>query len=162
MRKLTAQWGGWQTDGLRTRVRPRGRIAQPFLQIVPWLNFGLVAALLFALTGRLILQPGMVFELPRTVFREGMQRGPSVVLVRARRAEGNETLAFFDDVRYRIDRHDQTEQLRAELSRVAVRPDGRQLLLLADHNVPHGDVMALVDLARAVGIWRVNVAIKPE
>ena len=44
----------------------------------------------------------------------------------------------------------------------ALRPAGRQLLLLADRRVPHGDVVTLVNLARAVGVQRVNVAVKPE
>ncbi len=162
MHKLTAQWGKWTSDGLRTRFRPRSRIAQPFLQIVPWLNFGLVLMLLFVLSGRLTLQPGVVFELPRTVFREGMQRGPSIVMIRVQRSEGPQTLVFFDDVRYQLDLSEQNEQLRAELARAALRPEGRQLLLLADTTVPHGDVISLVDLAREVGIRRVNVSVRPE
>lgn len=162
MHKLTAQWGQWTSDGLRTRFRPRGRIAQPFLQIVPWLNIGLVLALLFVLAGRLTLRPGVVFELPRAAFREGMQRGPRIVMIRVQRAEGPQTLVFFDDVRYRLDLPEQNEQLRAELARAALRPEGRQLLLLADATVPHGDVISLVDLAREVGVRRVNVSVRPE
>ena len=38
----------------------------------------------------------------------------------------------------------------------------RDLLLLADRRVPHGDVMATVNLARAAGLQRVNVGVKPD
>jgi biopolymer transport protein ExbD len=36
------------------------------------------------------------------------------------------------------------------------------LLLLADRQVPHGDVMAAVNLARSAGVQRVNVGVKPD
>jgi biopolymer transport protein ExbD len=83
-------------------------------------------------------------------------------MISAQRAQGAETLVFFDDVRYRLDEAASAEVLRAELARAALRPAGRQLLLLADRRVPHGDVVTLVNLARAVGVQRVNVAVKPE
>jgi biopolymer transport protein ExbD len=162
MRKLTAQWGAWSADGLRTRFRPRSRIGQAFLQIVPWVDFGVVMLLFLALSQRLTLRPGVMFDLPRAAFREGLHRGPSLVMISAQRAQGAETLIFFDDVRYQLDEPANVEVLRAELARAALRPAGRQLLLLADRRVPHGDVVTLVNLARAVGVQRVNVAVKPE
>lgn len=154
--------GSWSADGLRTRFRPRSRIGQSFLQIVPWVNFGVVMLLFLALSQRLTLSPGVMFDLPRAAFREGLHSGPSIVMISAQRAQGAETLVFFDDVRYRLDEAASAEVLRAELARAALRPAGRQLLLLADRRVPHGDVVTLVNLARAVGVQRVNVAVKPE
>ncbi len=162
MPKKTIQWGSWYTEGLRMRFRPRNRIANGFLQVVPWLNFVVVLALFFSLSGRLTLQPGVVFELPRAAFHEGIQQGLTLVMLRAQRAQGAETLIFFDDVRYQLSVPEQGEQLRAELARAALRPDGRQLLLLADRRIPHGDVMDLVNLARAAGIRQVNASVKPE
>ncbi|MDD5705367.1 MAG: biopolymer transporter ExbD [Kiritimatiellae bacterium] len=162
MRKLTAQWGSWRADGLRMRFRPRSRIGQPFLQVVPWVSFVIVMLLFLLLSNRMLLRPGVGFDLPRAAFREGSQSGVSVVMVSAQRPDGDETLVFLDNVRYRLSELQQVEQLRAELGRAALRPDGRQLLLLADRHVPHGDVIAFVDLARGVGVQRVNVSIKPE
>ena len=156
------QTGSWYTEGLRMRFRPRNRIANTFLQVVPWINFVVVLALFFSLSGRLTLQPGLVFELPRAPFHEGMHYGLTVVMLRAQRPGGAETLVFFDDVRYQPGVPEQSEQLRAELALAARRPDGRQVLLLADRRVPHGDVMDLVNLVRAAGIRRVNVSAKPE
>jgi biopolymer transport protein ExbD len=162
MRKLTSTWGAWSADGLRMRFRPRSRISQAFLQVVPWLNFVVVLLLYLALARQLILAPGVVFDLPRAPFREGLRRGPRIVMVHVRHPAGPETFVFFDNVRYQTGLPQQAEQLRAELARAAARPDGRHLLLLADRRVPHGDVIELVNLARAVGVQRVNVAIKPE
>ena len=113
-------------------------------------------------SGRLVRQPGVVFELPRAPFREGIQQASPLVMLRSRRPQGAETLVFFDDVRYRLEVPEQAARLRRELARAAGRPGGRQLLLLADRLVPHGDVVALVNLAREAGIQRVNAAIKPE
>ena len=152
----------WSKGGLRSRFRTRSRVANAFLQIVPWLNFAVVLALFLGVSGRLVRQPGVVFELPRAPFREGIQQASPLVMLRSRRPQGAETLVFFDDVRYQIGLPDQDAQLRDELARAAARPDGRQLLLLADRRVPHGDVMALVNLARSAGIQRVNAALKPE
>ena len=162
MPRQTIDWGAWSRGGLRTRFRTRSRVANAFLQIVPWLNFAVVLALYLGVSGRLVRQPGVVFELPRAPFREGLQRGPTLVMLRSQRPQGEETLVFFDDVRYRLEVPEQAAQLRGELARAAVRPEGRQLLLLADRRVPHGDVVALVNLARSAGIQRVNAAIKPE
>ena len=54
----------------------------------------------------------MVFELPRAPFREGLQRGLTLVMLRADRPQGEETLVFFDDVRYQIGVPEQDAQLR--------------------------------------------------
>ncbi len=162
MAKKPTQWGTWYTEGLRTRFRPRGRISNTFLQVVPWINFVVVLALFFAISRRLTLQPGVVFDLPRAPFHEGIQQGLSVVMLRPQRGTVESTLVFFDDVRYQLEVPEQGEQLRTDLAQAAQRPAGRQLLLLADRRVPHGDVMALVDLARDAGIQRVNVATKPD
>lgn len=144
------------------RFRPRSRIANTFLHVVPWLNFAVVLALFFAISGRLTLQPGVVFEVPQAPFDEGVQRALTLVMIHAERAEEDETLIFFDDVRYQPGEPEQRAQLGAELARAALRPNGHQVLLLADRRVPHGAVIDLVTLIRAAGVRRVNVAVKPE
>lgn len=160
MRKLTAQWGAWRSDGLRMRFRPRSRIRQTFLLVVPWINFGIIMVLFLALSHRLTLAPGTAFELPTAPFHEGMQQGLTAVMIRVERPQGDQTLVFFDDARYQFP--SQRELLAAQFVRRATKLGGRQLLLLADRRVPHGDVMTLVNLARETGIHRVNVGVKPE
>ena len=162
MPRKPTQWGSWYTEGLRMRFRPRNRIANTFLQVVPWMNFVVVLALFFALSNRLTLQPGVVFELPRAPFQEGIHQGVTLVMLRAQRAEGDETLVFFDDVRYQLGLAEQHERLRTDLAQAAARPNGQQMLLLADRRVPHGDVITVVNLARSAGIRRVNASIRPE
>ncbi len=144
------------------RFRPRSRIANTFLQIVPWINFVVIVALFMSISGRMTLQPGVQFELPQAPFHEGMQRGPTVVMINVQRAGGPETLIFFDDVRYQPEVPEQRAQLQAELAQAALRPNGHQVLLLADRHVSHGAVIELVNLIRAAGVQRVNVSVKPE
>lgn len=151
------------SDGLRMRFKPRSRIANPFLQIVPWLNIIVIIALFLVLAKRVTLQPGVVFNLPTGPFQEGLRQGLTLIMLHVKQGEGEaRTFVFFDDVRYRPGDEREEEQLRQELRQAASRPGGRQALLFADRNVPHGDVMALVRVVRSAGIRTVNVALKPE
>ncbi len=153
----------WREEGLRMRFRPRNRIANPFLQIVPWLNIVVVMALFFSLSHRLTLHPGVVFHLPSSAFQEGLSQGLSLVMLNVPQGDSpDRTFVFFDDVRYSPGNGDEEEQLRLDLMRASSRPGGRQALLFAERNVPHGDVMALVAIIRSAGIRTVNVAVKPE
>jgi biopolymer transport protein ExbD len=78
------------------------------------------------------------------------------------RPRGLETLVFLDDQRYVLSDREDERRLRAAVDGMVGRPGGRDLLLLADRRVPHGDVVALVNLVRETGVQRVNVAVKPE
>lgn len=162
MPRLHSQWGAWRADGLRMRFRPRSRIGQGFLMVVPWVDCLFVLVLFLALGHRLLLRPGIVFELPQAPFREGVHHGLTVVMLVVDRPKGPETLVFFDDIRYELSNAAEMEQLRSRVGSGLGQPGGRQLLLLADRRVPHGDVVALVNLARETGIQRVSVTVKPE
>ena len=73
-----------------------------------------------------------------------------------------ETLVFVGDDRYTIDTAGRREKLAERISqRVALEPR-REILLLADRRIPHGDIMTVVNLARDAGVSRVNVSVKPE
>ena len=155
----TQQWISWRDVGIRSRLRRGGRFGWLFLQIVPWLDAIVVAGLAAALTRQLTIAPGVQFELPAAPFEEGSQSGAGLVLFQTDAPEPM-TLAFFDDVRYIVGSDDAA--LAKELAKYSRRRDGDQILLLADENVRHGDVMRIVDLVRDAGVKRVNVAVKPK
>jgi biopolymer transport protein ExbD len=71
-------------------------------------------------------------------------------------------LVFFDDDRFTLDVPARREQLAGRIRARAALEPRREILLLADRRIPHGDVMAVVNLAREAGISRVNVSTKPE
>ncbi len=154
------QWISWRGAGIRSRLRQRGRFGGFFLQIVPWLNFAVIAALVVALSRQMTVSSGIGFDLPAAQFKEGVRSGPGLVLFRTEGPDAK-TIAFFDDVRYVIGTDDE-KRLTDEIGNYAKRFGGGQILLLADADVRHGEVMHVVDLVRGGGIKRVNVAVKPK
>ncbi len=156
----TQQWISWRGVGIRPRLRRGGRFGWAFLHVVPWLNVAVVAALASTLSRQLTIAPGVRFELPEAPFTEGARSGAGLVLFQTAESEPT-TLAFFDDVRYIIGSEDEANLAR-EIAKYAHRIGGGQILLLADENVRHGDVMHVVNLVRDAGVKRVNVALKPK
>ena len=141
-----------------------GPWAQAVLSLVPWVNMAGLVVLLLAVDKRLLVSPGVVFDLPQAALREGSRAGLTALMIAVERDEagGDETLVFFDDDRYSTQDPDQMAMLRERIkSRVALGVR-RELLLLADKRVPHGEVMRFVNAAREAGVQRVNVAEKPE
>ena len=153
------QWISWGNVGVRSRLRRGGRFGWLFLQIVPWLDAIVVAGLAATLTRQLTITPGVQFELPAAPFEEGSQSGAGLVIFQTDDPEPR-TLAFFDDVRYVVGLDDAA--LSQELAKYSRKRGGNQILLLADENVRHGDVMRVVNLVRDAGVRRVNVAVKPK
>ena len=154
------QWISWRGTGIRARLRQRGRFGAFFLQVVPWLNAVVIAALVAAVSRQVVVSGGIGFDLPAAPFSEGVRSGPGLVLFRTDGPD-SKIIAFFDDVRYVIGADDE-KRLADEVARYARRFGGGQILLLADADLRHGDVMHVVDLVRGAGIKRVNVAVKPK
>jgi biopolymer transport protein ExbD len=151
------KWFSWSGAGVRSRLRRNGRFGWLFLQIVPWLNAIVIAALAAALSGRVVVNKSVNFSLPSAPFEEGSQSGAGLVLFQT---DDQKTLAFFDDVRYIIGSDD--DALKRELARYARQRKESQILLLADEDIRHGEVMHVVNLVRDAGVRRVNVALKPQ
>ena len=154
------QWISWRGTGARARTV--GRRHWHILRLVPWIDALIVAALLFAISRQITLSPAVAFELPAAPFTEGARAGASLVLLPAPDdAAAPRTIAFFDDVRYIVGSDDEALLSKA-LADYARGTVGGHILLLADADVRHGDVMRVVNLVRGAGVTRVNVAVKPE
>ncbi len=163
MAAVKGVWDKWRAQALRDKYRPTSRIMQTFLASVPWLDALLVCALFVYVGTRLTLRPGVVFELPAAPFQEGLHESITAVLLPVGRNDQHaETLVFFDDERYRLSDPQQMQRLGAAMRSLLAHTARRELLLLAERRVPHGDVMAAVNLARAAGVQRVNVGVKPD
>ena len=156
------RYSSLEAHGLRTRYSPKSRIGQGLVSAAPWINVLLLIVLFALIESRLALQPGVVVDLPRAPFREGLRYGLTAVMIPVPRTNGLETLVFFDDDRYMIDTAERREKLAERISQRAALEPRREILLLADRRIPHGDVIAVVNLAREAGVSRVNVSIKPE
>jgi hypothetical protein len=162
VRALKGQWGKWRSEQLRQRFLASGWGGRALFAAAPWLTLVLLAGMLLVVGDHILLRPGVVFDLPRAPFREGMQYGLSAIMIPVARPAGPQTLVFFDDEPFDLGVADRREQLAVRFrNRVAIEAR-RDLLLLADRRIPHGDVMTVVTLAREAGVSRVNVSTKPD
>jgi len=163
---ISEQRESWsrQVRGHRNIYRFGGSWTRSVLVSIPWINAVVLVVMLLSVHGQMVISPGVVFDLPRAPLREGLHQGLTALMIAVARDTpgGEETLIFFDDDRYSTQDEEQLARLSERLkSRVAL--DGRrELLLLADKRVPHGDVVRFVNAAREAGVLRVNVAEKPE
>lgn len=148
----------------RTVYRFGGMWAHALLSAVPWIDCVIIAVLVLALNGRMVISPGVVFDLPRATFREGTHLGLTAMMIPVARDTpgGDETLIFFDDDRYSTRDTEQMSMLAERVKSRVTMGARSELLLLADKRVPHGDVMRFVNAVREAGVQRVNVAEKPE
>jgi len=148
----------------RNVYRFGGVWAQSLLASVPWINVIIIIVLLLAVNQRMVVSPGVVFDLPHAALREGTHAGMTALMIAVARdvPGGDETLIFFDDDRYVAQDADQMVLLSERVKGRVAQSANRELLLLADKRVPHGDVMRFVNAMREAGVQRVNVAEKPE
>jgi biopolymer transport protein ExbD len=117
-----------------------------------------------AVHGQLTVTPGVAFDLPRAPLREGARSSLTALMIVVSRdtSGGEETLIFFDDDRYVSQDEEQMAMLSERLRNRMALGRSRELLLLADKRVPHGDVVRFVNVAREAGMRQINVAEKPE
>ena len=148
----------------RNIYRFGGVWAQTLLAAVPWINALVLTVMLLAVHGQLAVTPGVAFDLPRAPLREGARRSLTALMIVVARDTpgGEESLIFFDDDRYASQDEEQMAMLSERLRNRMALGRSRELLLLADKRVPHGDVIRFVNVAREAGMRQVNVAEKPE
>ena len=152
----------WSEAFRKRRSRAR---TLPLFSATPWLSTVLILGALYVAHDRMAVTPGVMFDLPPAPLTEGTHAGAATVLMFSVSREtltGEETLVFFDDERYLIRDDDQFALLTSRITDTAALGRTQEMILLADKNVPHGDVMRFVNLARQAGITRINVAQKPE
>jgi biopolymer transport protein ExbD len=154
----------WTITRLRTRYFPRSRIGQGLISLCPWTDLVLLLVLFLLIDARIVLQPGVVVELPPAPFLDGTQMGLVAVVLSVDNpgvAERQE-IVYFDDERFLADNPEQMHRLQLVLAlRSHERPDAA-LVIQADRRVTHGTIMDLANLARGVGLKKVNVAVRPE
>jgi len=130
----------------------------------PWLDIILLVIFFIYLNAKLVLQPGVIVELPETPFREG---SPSpmiavVLSVNAGSTAAGEEIVFFDDERFLVNEEAQRKKLkRAFAARMGEHPEA-DLVIQADERVAYGSVVEIMNMALDVGIRRVNLAARPH
>jgi biopolymer transport protein ExbD len=132
--------------------------------MAPWLDVLLLAAFFVGVHSRVVLQPGVVLDLPEMPFRGGSPYGLMAVVLSVEAGEGSgmEEIVFFDDERFRLSNSSHLVKLEQAFAASVRAHQEADLIIQIDRRVPHGTVMTIVDTARKVGIKRVNVAVRPK
>jgi biopolymer transport protein ExbD len=151
------------TAGLRTRYYPRSRIGQGLISVAPWVDIVLVVILFVLLDGKLVLQPGVVVDMPTAPFQDGARFGLIAAIWSVRGAEvgTRESIVFFDDERFLAGDEVQMAAFKQALAEQARQRPGDNLIIHADRRVPHGTVVEMMNMATDVGIRQVNIAARP-
>jgi len=123
----------------------------------PWLDLVLMLLFFCFAESRLVLQPGLVVELPEATFEEGVETGMIAVVVALERPEGRSEIVFFDDEPYAVEDELRMDALEVALADYRKGSADTALTLYADKSVSHGTVSRLVQMARGVGVERVNM-----
>jgi biopolymer transport protein ExbD len=151
-------------SGLRTRYFPRSRIGQGLITVAPWLDVVLLLVCFVLVDARFTIQPGIVLELPDAPFTGGLHSDFVAVVFSIERIgdQGREEIVFFDDARFRVDSDEQMQKLEYAFATLQRTHPGMVLIVQADRHVMHGTLVEIFDMARNVGIRKVNLATAPE
>ena len=158
------RYSSLEAHGLRTRYSPKSRIGQGLVSAAPWINVLLLIVLFALIESRLALQPGVVVDLPRAPFHEGTPAsGPVAVILSVSGIQPGtrENVVFFDDERFLMSNARQMENLKKAMAERMRRQSDATLIIQSDRRVPHGSVVAIVNLAMDAGALRVNMATRP-
>jgi biopolymer transport protein ExbD len=156
---------GWTADELRTRFVPKSRIRHGLVSLSPWLDLVLLFVFFLLIESRLVLQPGVVVELPAGGPLGGPATEMAAVVLSLDSPGGRSEMVFFDDEPYVVGDEVRMKELKSALAAYRKEHDETVLTVHADRAVAHGTISRLIQIARDVGVHRVNMAtqiIEPE
>mgnify|MGYP006423794473 CR=1 FL=1 len=156
--KITA----WTASELRTRFVPKSRIRNGLVSMSPWLDLVLLLIFFLFAESRIVLRPGVVVDLPAASFSEGVASGMIATVVSLKGLDGRSEVVFFDDEPYGVSDADRMSALKVALADYRKVHSDSALTLYADRRVEHGTVSALVQMARSVGVDRVNLGTQAD
>lgn len=142
---------------IRTRFVPKSRIRSGLVSMSPWLDLVLLLIFVIFIQDQIILQPGVVVELPRTTFVEGVEPGMVAIIAMIDGPDGKSEIVFFDDESYVTADDQRMSDLKRAIGNYRRDLPNTSLTLYADSRVTHGTVTRLVQIAREVGIEQINM-----
>jgi biopolymer transport protein ExbD len=146
---------------LRTRYFPKSRIGQGLIGVAPWLSVTLLFMTFLIVGSQVLVQPGIVMELPSAPFTDGFQSRWLVVVMSVPSSGGSRNeVVFFDDRRFVVSRPGDMGLLRAAFDEKRRKQADPSMVIQADQSVDFGTVMKIVDIAREAGVKRVNQAVR--
>lgn len=142
-----------------------GRWLRTLLVPVPWVTALAVAVLLYVVHGKLAVAPSVAVDLPVAAPEFGERTVLTALMTSfSHDAQGSEeVLVFFDDDRFFLTDSSDCDLLRDRLrERVGAHAGNSSMILIADKQIRHSDLLRFSGLAKDAGVSRLNIAVKPE
>jgi biopolymer transport protein ExbD len=146
---------------MRIRYVPGVRIRHSLLGMVPWVDLALIVLYLVLLHTRIVLQPGVVVELPAGPSSPGLYSPLTAVVVLTGSSRAPVAKVFFDNENYVLDDARRMESLEAAMAARRLQRDATSLTLYADRRVEARHLMQLMQMAQESGIQRINLGTQP-
>lgn len=129
--------------GLKKRIKPS-------LNITPLIDVVLLLLIFFMISTTFVVQPGINVNLPKTVTSEKQIRKDIVVIIT------KDSTIYINEKK--VDSRDILEKFKSEHDK------NRDALLIikADKEVSHGEVVNIMDLAKQAGISSMAIATIPK
>ncbi len=128
------------------RYQSKYRLAQGPVPVIALMNLALLLVLFLVVGSKIVLQPGMVINLPVAAFVSGAFYGNMVVTVT------QEGQVFFNDDRTPLDR------LGPALIDAVRKNREISMTIEADARVSYETIVRIMNLAAAAGVRQVNLA----
>jgi biopolymer transport protein ExbD len=120
------------------------------INVTPLVDVVLVLLIIFMVTARVIAERGIPLEKPKTVSGTQIKSTLTVTL------DQNRAL-YVNGKRY-----DEPDAARAEVARERQKNPEVKAVISADVGVPHGEVMAAIDLVTQAGVTKFALASVPK
>lgn len=159
--KAIVETGSPSFSDMRIRYVPGVRIRHSLLGMVPWVDLALIVLYLVLLHTRIVLQPGVVIELPAGRAATGLYSPLTAVVVLTGSSRAPVASVFFDNENYVLDDAGRMESLEAAMAARRLQRDATSLTLYADRRVETRHLMQLMQMAQAAGIQRINLGTQP-
>ncbi len=114
------------------------------LDVTPLLNVFFLLLIFFIFTSSFIFQPGIKVDLPKAITREILPQEKTVIVITE------------SDIIYLNDRPITKEELSSNLGILA--REKTPLLIKADKDSSLGKIVEVLDLCRAEGVSKINIA----
>jgi len=154
----------WVLRGVSKRFQPKSRIGQGLVAMGPWIDIVLLLILFALIDARLVMQPGVVVNLPSAPFSGGTRLGMNMVIMSVGGGVGKERteIVFFDDERFTVGEDEQMQHLDEVLAAQARDRAGASLVIQSDRRVLHGTIIDVMNKALRSGVAEVNLAVREE
>lgn len=121
------------------------------IEITSLIDVIFMMLLFFMITTNFVSAPGIKVQLPKTSTQESLQEKKDVTIVVA----PNQKI-FLNDNAVNL------SELKQKLGAIAAETPTTLVIIRADTQVPHGEVVQVMDIARELGLTRLAIATEPK